>query len=175
MKLQLTALATLILGAAPAQAAPVTTTYAFSASDFTPLTGIGSLPFPVLSGTLRFTLDTSVDARNATGDIEIAFDQNFSVQDLRYSLNRVVLVIGAQSFDTALARGLNDVQLFILNYSSAPLLTSFTYTADGDAGIYGASTLSLTPVTAPVSEPATTTISLVGLAGIALLRRRARG
>jgi len=171
------ALAAAAAAATPAQSAVLTYAYNFSAPF-----AAADAPAPSVTGSFRLLYDTA--SRSATLDylsLTIAgttYDKTNSIAQATTTGLGQAIILGGATNGLGYATGQNDFWLsLILPTGSWPYVYDMAYTTANTRAFFTSTnvTLSAFALPAPVPEPATWGLMLVGLGAVgAMLRRRVR-
>ncbi len=177
----LAALATLGLTATVADAAPITRTFAVSATNFTNTGSNSNVPSPVDTALLSFTVtfDPAVTAFDQTSGISlISFNLPLGSQ-LGFDHNATedwLLVGGMEANANVLGNAAPDFALVIFDVSTSnPTGFAFAFRDGTPNATFRAGMTSVSIVTNDVPEPMSLALFGMGLAGIAAARRRKGG
>jgi hypothetical protein len=178
VKLFVGALVALAWAAASANAAIISNTYNFTASDFTTFSGSATPAAPVdpVTGSFSVTFDNTVDVDNVTSGItqnalNIALGSTLAFS---YVASVDMLMIGGlQTNVSGILNGSDDFLLVINGVSTTPVFTTFGYTdADFDvAFLAGTGSVTVGSVVA-VAEPGSLALFGAALAGLGIIRRK---
>jgi PEP-CTERM motif len=151
---------------APAQAAPGTETYHFTASGFGP-----GAPSDPVSGSITLSFDSALPVAGASVD-SIALDiagHEYATANTAFGFNGLDLFVDGTLNGTAVLPGTDD---FFLEGSVNPqgqftFSPSFVYSTAGSGAVFGAREVS---VDASVPEPSTLWLAAVGVTMLGALR-----
>jgi hypothetical protein len=162
---------------AAADAAVLTKTFAFQASDFAPFPGSGVSPFAEVTGSVTVTWDNSVDVIDqftgvTVNSLSIPYQPQLAFSYIR-SVD--VLRVGAANQSSQMSGSSNDFTLSIGAASLAnhdSVYTAFSFANANVTNFFRANELRIADVTG-VPEPASWALMIAGfgLAGAALRRR----
>jgi PEP-CTERM motif len=179
-----------VMGAGAANAALVHDLVTFSASSLT--VGAGGDPAPVdpVTGSFTISFDPTLTYTDQTAgitldslNIALGSALSFSYNAPGSGLPPGTLVVGGLSDGAQMvqfAPSTDDFWLFITNYATAPsyLQLGYSQTAVSSANLFftpdpgGTGSVTVTPITTSVPEPATWAMMLAGFVGLSLVGYR---